>query len=182
MGLRERLFGRQREADEGPDPLADLILSKLKVGYLVDYDLRTWQVTGCSRYQFSGRDRIDEWELTAGDDQRYLELADEAWSLSTSINIGDIDGNVRQHILDHEDPPERIVLRGTAYRLDAAYAGHMHPGGDGAAREVVRWEFLDEAETGFVGIEQWSETEFTAAAGSVVEDYQFTHILPGGPA
>ena len=182
MGLRERLFGRRQEADEGPDPLADLVLSKLKVGYLVDYDLRTWRVTGHSRYQFSGRDRIDEWELTAGNDECYLERADGAWSLSTSIAIGDIDGNVRQHILDREDPPERIVYQGTAYRLDAAYAGHMHPGGDGAGRQVVRWEFLDRDETGFVGIEQWSETEFTAAAGTAVHDYQFTHILPGSPA
>ena len=46
---------------------------------------------------------------------------------------------------------------------------------------MIRWEYVDEAETAFVGIEQWSETEFTAAAGRVVEDYQFTHILPGSP-
>ena len=121
-------------------------------------------------------------ELTAGNDQRYLEHADGGWSLSTTIAIGDVGGDVRQHILDHEDPPEQIVYGGRIYRLDAAYAGHMHPGGDGAGRHVIRWEFLDEAETGFVGIEQWSETEFTAAAGSIVEDYQFTHILPGGTA
>ena len=182
MGLRDRLFGRREAVDEGPDPLADLVLSKLKVGYLVDYDLRTWRVTGHNRYQFSGRDRIDEWELTAGNDQRYLEHADGGWSLSTTIAIGDVGGDVRQHILDHENPPEQIIYGGKIYRLDAAYAGHMHPGGDGAGRHVIRWEFLNEAETGFVGIEQWSETEFTAAAGSVVEDYQFTHILPGAPA
>ena len=183
MGLRERLFGRGQEADQEPDPIADLVLSKLKVGYLLDYDLRTWQVSDFSRYLFSGRDgAVEEWELTAGDDRRYLEQADGAWSLSTSIMIGDIAGDVRQHILDHDDPPENIVFRGTAYHLDAAYAGRMHSGGDGAGRQVIRWEFVDEDETGFVGIEQWSETEFTAAAGSVVQDYQFTHILPGSPA
>ena len=32
MGLRERLFGRKKSVDEAPDPLADLILEKLKVG------------------------------------------------------------------------------------------------------------------------------------------------------
>ena len=40
-------------------------------------------------------------------------------------------------------------------------------------------EFLDEDEMTFVGIEQLNETEFAAAAGFVVEDYQFDHILPG---
>ena len=55
----------------------------------------------------------------------------------------------------------------------------MFSDGKGSGADVIRWEFLDEDETNFVGIEQWSETEFAAAAGSVVEDYQFDHILPG---
>ena len=46
MGLRERLFGRRKSVDDAPDPIADLVLEKLKVGYLVDYDLQTWRVTG----------------------------------------------------------------------------------------------------------------------------------------
>ena len=183
MGLRERLFGRKKSVDDGPDPLADLVLEKLKVGYLVDYDLRTWRVTGYSRYRFSGMNDIEEWELTAAGEQRYLERAGDAWSLSYRIAIGDIAGDVRQHILDHEDPPQTIIFQGAAYRLDASYAGHLLPGGAGAGagEPVIRWEFMDESDTGFVGIEQWGETEFTAAAGSAVEGYQFTHILPGSP-
>jgi hypothetical protein len=179
MGLTDRLFGKKKEA-EAPDPLADLVLEKLKVGYLVDYDLETWQVTGYCRYEFSGKeDSVEEWELTAGGEQQYLERADGGWSLSKRISIGAIDGDVRRHILDHEDPPSRIVFKGTEYHLDASYAGRMFPNGKDAGEDVIRWEFLDEAETSFVGVEQLSETEFAAAAGSVAEDYQFTHILPG---
>ncbi len=181
MGLTDRLFGKKKKAeDEGPDPLADLVLEKLKVGYLVDYDLQTWQVTGYSRYTFSGKDdSVEEWELTAAGEQRYLERADGGWSLSRKISVGEIDGDIRRHILDHDDPPEHIVFKGTEYHLDASFAGRMFPDGKGTGEDVIRWEFLDEAETSFVGVEQWSETEFAAAAGSVVEDYQFEHILPG---
>lgn len=179
MGLRDRLFGK-KTADEAPDPLADLVLEKLKVGYLVDYDMQTWQVTSYCRYNFSGKDdSVEEWEITAAGEQRFLERADGAWSLSRRMSIGDIGGDVRQHILDHEDPPERIVFEGTEFNLDASYSGQMLPEGTGPGRDVIRWEFLDGTETTFVGVEQWSETEFAAAAGFVVEDYQFTHILPG---
>lgn len=179
MGLRDRLFGK-KNVEEEPDPLADLVLPKLKVGYLVDYDLQTWQVTSYSRYTLSGKEAsVEEWELTAGGEQRYLELADGAWSLSRKISIGAIDGDVRQHIVDHEDPPDRITFRDVEYHLDASYAGHMFPNGQGPGQQMIRWEFVDGAETSFVGIEQWSETEFAAAAGSVAEEYQFTHILPG---
>ena len=124
-------------------------------------------------------DNVEEWEITAAGEQRFLERADGAWSLSRKISIGDIGGDVRQHILDHEEPPERIVFEGTEFTLDASYSGQMLPDGTGAGRDVIRWEFLDGTETTFVGVEQWSETEFAAAAGFVVEDYQFTHILPG---
>ena len=166
--------------DDAPDPLADLVLDKLKVGYLVDYDLQTWQVTGYARYTFSEKDdSVEEWELTAAGEQRYLERADGAWSLSRKIAIGDIDGDIRRHILDHEDPPERIVFKGTEYHLDGAFSGRMFPDGKGTGNELFRWEFLNEAETGFVGLEQWGETEFAAATGVVVEEYQFEHILPG---
>ncbi len=181
MGLRERLFGRKKGTDDEPDPLADLVLEKLKVGYLVDYDLQTWRVTGYSRYRFSGVDDVEEWELTANGQQRYLERAGDSWSLSYRIAVGDIAGDVRGHIVDHEDPPETIIFEGATYRLDASYAGHALPDGTGAGAPVIRWEFVDDAETGFVGIEQWGETELTAAAGSVVADYQFTHILPASP-
>lgn len=179
MGLRDRLFG-SKTPQEAPDPLADLVLAKLKVGYLVDYDMQTWQVTGYARYTFSGQDdAVEEWELTAADQQRYLELADGAWSLSRKIAIDEISGDVRKHILDHDDPPKRVVFEGTEFRLDASYAGQMVANGSGSGADVIRWEFVDGAETTFVGIEQWSETEFAAAAGFVVEDYQFSHILPG---
>ena len=179
MGLRDRLFGK-KTADEAPDPLADLVLHKLKVGYLVDYDMQTWQVTSHARYNFSGQDDpVQEWELTAAGEQRFLELADGAWSLSRKISIGDIAGDVRKHILDHEDPPERVVFEATEFHLDASYSGQMVPDGASTGQDLIRWEFLDTAEKTFVGIEQWSETEFAAAAGFVVEDYQFSHILPG---
>ena len=179
MGLRDRLFGSKAQ-EEAPDPLADLVLAKLKVGYLVDYDMQTWQVTGYARYTFSGQDDpVEEWELTAADQQRYLELADGAWSLSRKIAIDDISGDVRKHILDHDDPPKRVVFDSTEFRLDASYAGQMVANGSGPGADVIRWEFVDGPETTFVGIEQWSETEFAAAAGFVVEDDQFSHILPG---
>ena len=179
MGLRDRLFGK-KTTEEAPDPLADLVLEKLKVGYLVDYDMQTWQVTSYCRYNFSGKDdSVEEWEITAAGEPRFLERAAGAWSLSRKISIGDIAGDERQQILDHEDPPERIVFEGTEFHLDASYAGQMLADGTGPGEDVIRWEFLDGAETTFVGVEQWGETEFAAAAGFVVEDYQFNQILPG---
>ena len=181
MGLRD-LFGKKgkdKDRDAEPDPIADLVLGKLKVGYLVDYDLKTWEVTGYCRYEFDGN-IVKEWEITAGGrEKRYLELADGRWSLAKKIVIGAIDGDIRRDILRDEEPPSQIAHKGKQYYLDNSSAGYMFPDGEGAGNEVIRWEFLDEDEESFLGIEQWSESELGAATGSFVEDYEFTSILPG---
>ena len=183
MGLFDFLTGKKKEL-EGPDPLHDLTLAKMKVGYLVDYDLKTWQVTERHRYDYDG-DRSDEWELTAGSEVCYLERTEDdevEWALSRKMPIGAIDGDVRRHIIDHDDPPAKIVYRGTTYYLEASGPAYFYKDGKGSAEGFVYWEFIDEDDENFVNIEQWGETEFEASAGRWVEEYQFSHILPGGPS
>lgn len=181
----KKLFGgskerRSKEEEPEVDPLADLVLSKLKVGYLLDYDMETWRVVGYNRYDFDG-DRVEEWEIEAGRDKRYLELEHEedGWSFTRKIPIGAIDGDVRREIQEHEDPPSKVTFEGTEYYLEESLAGHMYEGGEGDGVPLIRWEYLDADETGFLSIEQWGENQFAAAVGAAVEDYQFSNILPG---
>ena len=181
MGLLDR-FRRKNDEPLEVDPLQDLVLEKLKVGYLVDYDLKTWRVTGQGRYRFNDGRTSDEWELTEGHDKRYLELArgdGTYWSLSKTIPIGAIGGDVRQHILEHDDPPDEVVYQGSTYYLEGSVGGGYTEPGDGRRRDLILWEFADEDEESFLSILQWSETEFSAASGVFVEEYQFTNILPG---
>ncbi len=181
----KKLFGggksaKKSDAESDFDPLADLVLDKLRVGYLVDYDMVTWTVGARSRYDFDGYE-VDEWELVAGRDKRYLELEHEegSWSLSKKIPIGAIDGDVRREIQQHEDPPAKISYEGTEYYLEDSLAGHSYEGDEKEGAPLIRWEFIDEDEKSFLSIEQWGENQFAAAVGFEVEDYQFTNILPG---
>lgn len=181
----KKLFGGRSKgsASKEPelDPLRDLILSKLKVGYLLDYDLQTWQVTGYARYDFDG-DRVDEWEIVAAGDKRFLEreAEEEGWSLAQKIPIGAIDGDVRNHIKEHEDPPDRLSYEGVDYYLDDSTAGHFYPSGEGEGQPLIKWEYVDKGEERFLTVEQWGENEFEASAGIFVEEYQFSNILPAG--
>ena len=68
MGLFDFLTGKKK-ALEGPDPLHDLILEKLQVGYLVDYDLKTWTVTERHRYDLDGGRRPQRLPGADGDRQ-----------------------------------------------------------------------------------------------------------------
>ena len=179
MGLFDFLKSKN---DEELDPLKDLVLKKIRPGYMLDYDMKTWQVTGYNVYDYGDGYKSEEWELTSGNEIRYLELYQDdqvEWSLGKKIPIGTVEGNVRQHIIDHDDPPEQIKYQETTYFLDESGAAYFLKDGKEPRQEFVYWTFIDESEEKYLSIEQWGEKEFEASSGIYVEDYQFTNILPG---
>ncbi|NOX36004.1 MAG: DUF4178 domain-containing protein [Calditrichaeota bacterium] len=163
------------------DPLRDLTLEKLQVGYLVDYDMKTWEVTAHHRYDFGEGYTAEEWELTAGREKIYLEKSEDddvEWTVSRKIPLGAIQEDVRSYIIEHDDPPHQITYKGKTYYLDESGAGYFYEDGKEPPIGFVYWDFIDEEDEHFVTIEQWGETEFEAAFGYYVEPYQFSNILP----
>ena len=175
-------FDKFKQKEDDFDPLRDLELSKLKVGYFVDFDLKTWEVTAYYRTDFGEGYISHEWEFTSGREKWYLERSEDdevEWSFSKKIPIGMIEGDVRNHIIENEDPPNEIVCKGKTYYLDESGSAHFYEGGKGEGKGFIYWDFIDEEDEKFLTIEQWDETEFEAAMGYYVEEFQFTSILPG---
>lgn len=179
MGLMD--FLKKKENNQ-IDPLSDLVLSKLKTGYMLDYDLKTWKVTGYFKYDFGEGYTAEEWELTSGNDKYFLgreEDDDVEWTLSNKVPMGALEGDVRKHIIDNEDPPDKVTYKEKIYYLDESGTGKMYENGKPPAKEFIYWDLIDEEDEHFLSIEQWDETEFEASQGFYVEEYQFTNILPG---
>jgi hypothetical protein len=98
--------------------------------------------------------------------------------LSRKIPLNAIDRDIRQYIIDNDDPPAKINVDGKVYFLDESGSGHMYPNGKGEAIPFISWDFIDVEDKAFVYIEQWEETDFAAGVGFYVEPYQFSNILP----
>lgn len=186
MGLFDRIFGKDQKNEKLEiDPLSDLVLAKLRVGYMVDYDMKSWHVTAYGRYDWNDGATAEEWELTSGREKVYLEREEddgEWWSLSRTISLASLGGEVRSHVLEHDDPPDEVIFKGKTYYLEGSVGGVYRENGTGPEQELIQWEMLTEDEESFLSIVQWSETEVSAAAGHEVEEYQFSSILPGGGA
>jgi len=162
------------------DPLQDLDLSNLKPGYVLDYDLKTWRVTAHNTYDYEG-DSTDEWELSCADDVVYLEREEDdgiAWTLTRKLPLTDIEGDVRGHLRENEDPPERVTCRGTEYVADSSDVGQFYKDGQGEGREFIVWSYEDSSGKQILTVEQWGDDEYDASIGEVVEEYQFSSILP----
>jgi hypothetical protein len=171
-------FGKKKE--ESIDPLK-IELKDLKKGWMVDYDMTTWEVKAHHRYDWGSGSFTDEWELHSSDKIMFLHHDPEdggEFTLSYKIPIGKIEGNVKEHFKTHEDGPGQIVYEGTTYYLDDDGGGLFLENGQGPEQEFIYWDYEDEKEERFVTIEQWGENEFEAYAGIWVEDYNFENILP----
>lgn len=182
MNFRD-LLNKQRD-DPALDPLRDLVIEKLRVGYLVDYDLKTWRVTAYNTYDFDGL-KVEEWELTQDRDVRYLERYeedDEVWTLATKIPIGMLGDAVRTKLYAQEEPPGELSYGGRPYYLFSDAAGYCREGGRGEPQPMLTWEYSDAEGQTFVTVEQWGERELDASSSVRVHAYAFTNILPGAAA
>ena len=179
--MKIRDFFKKNKKDE-LDPLKDLSLAKLKKGYLVDYDLKTWEVSAYNYYDWSEGDISHEWQLKSGDEVIYLEMEsddEEEWSLNRKIAFSHLDSQIKKKIIETGDPPEKIVFEGVTYYMEETAGGSFYKDGQGYGKEVLQWSYQDDEGRSYLGIEQWGEDEFEATTGEPAEEYQFTNILPG---
>ncbi len=170
-----RFFNRDDAAE-----YREATLETMQVGYMVDYDLQTWEVSGYGTYDYDGF-ISREWELRASDSVHFLECSKGDgrlnWTMTSAVAIGDIDGDLVRAISRDGDPPEMLRYGGKAYRGTESGAGLYRENAEGAGREFVSWSY--EADDGSVlYINQWGESDFSASSGQRVEEYQFTDILP----
>ena len=125
MGLMD--FFKKEDEKDAFDPLADLELSKLRVGFYLDYDMKTWEVTAYNKYDYDGY-ITNEWELTTGREKWYLLRSEDdevEWALCKKIPIGAL-GDVRKTIVETEDPPSEISHDDIKYFLDESGPGQMY--------------------------------------------------------
>jgi hypothetical protein len=116
----------------------------------------------------------------------YLEREvddEETLAVYSKISVTDIEQDVQAAIMTDDDPPNTVTYEGIIYEAESSDAGYFHRGGEeatgGVGKEFVNWSYVDASNKLVLVIEQWGENEFAASAGSMVEPYEFSSILPG---
>ncbi|MEM9023967.1 MAG: DUF4178 domain-containing protein [Bacteroidota bacterium] len=176
-----KLFSRFRKK---PEIRTDLKITGLRKGDLLDYFLKTWQITQVDEYDWGNNILSREYTLNSGDETVYLHLEEHdglELSLSRKIKLSDIDRNLKEHIVDHDDPPRKLTYEGKVYQLSDESLGHSREEGDqdGIWSELVSYTFMDDQEQEFLSIERWGEYEISAAHGQLVKPFEFSNLLPG---
>lgn len=177
--FRKWFGGGEGEGDE--PPRTEYTLATMQVGYLVDYDLKTWEVVGYSTCDYEGFE-TQEWELRCGDELRFLEKDEDQLVLTAKIGVRQIQEDVVTAIAQSGDPPEQLHFQDRTYAAVESSAGELREGGKGLGREFVSWTYESADGERVLFISQWGERDFRAYEGAYVEEYQFTDILPSPEA
>lgn len=181
MGFFDNLFGKKKKEEEEVDPL-NIKLIQLKKGYILDYDLSSWEVKEVYNYDWGDQFFTKEYKIFNGKDSRYLHVEEDdelELTLSEKIKPTTIDPDIPEHIVKHGHPPKKIHFKGKNYRLESESPGYFNEDDKPDQWvEHISWTYYDEEEANTLNIEQWGEREFEASVGKVLKEFEISNVTP----
>ncbi len=179
MGLFD-FFKKKEEPKYDP---TNLKITDLEKGFLVDYDLKSWQVVAVYEYDWGNNNFTREYKLDSGDDVAFLHIEedDELFlTFTRKIKVRSIDEDLPEKILKKEHPPKKIDYQGIKLYRENETPGYFKDSEKETDDwdELISWDYYDEAEEHVLNIEQWGEKEFEASFGKIAKEFEFSNILP----
>ncbi len=163
--------------------VTNLSLKDLNVGFIFDYDMKSWVVKEVYKYDWGNNNFTSEYKVDSGDEVAFLHIADEGEleiSLSKSIRLSKIDEAIADEIEKNEKPPRKIHFNEELYFLEEDAAGYFRDLSKETEdwEELVTWEYLNDEATKVLSITQWDIRNIEASAGLVLKEFQFSNIIP----
>ena len=163
--------------------VTNLSLKDLNVGFIFDYDMKSWVVKEVYKYDWGNNNFTSEYKVDSGDEVAFLHIADEGEleiSLSKSIRLSKIDEAIADEIEKNEKPPRKIHFNEKLYFLEEDAAGYFRDLSKETEdwEELISWEYLNDEATNVLSITQWDIRNIEASAGLILKEYQFSNIIP----
>lgn len=179
MGLFDK-FKKKEEPHYDPN---DIQIKDLRVGFMFDYDLNTWEVKEEYEYDWGDNYFTREYMIETADDTAYLHIDyndDGFMTLSRKVKVRALGEDIPEEIVEKKSPPKKITFEGTEYLLDKESPGYFSddPEDDDSWTEFISWDYYDSDGKLVACVEQWGPKEFEASHGKVVNNYEITNILP----
>ena len=171
---------------KGPSyDVTNLGLNDLDVGFIFDYDLKSWVIKEMYEYDWGSNNFSHEYKVDSGDEVAFLSIEDSSdlvITLTKAIKIRKIDEDIARILSDTKKAPQQLHYEGEVYYLANESAGYFRDCGKKTEdwEELFSWEYFNENEDKIVSITQWDEHTFDTFAGLVLESHQISNLIPGG--
>jgi len=163
------------------DPMR-LGIINIKAGYLVDFDLTTWEAVQEWQYDWDNENSGKEFRLLNEKETLHLYMRNEGTQLHTilgrKVNIFSIDRELGEEIQTNSRPPSVINYQEIDYFRENTKIGWRHDlTAKTTANKLTVWEYFDETMTFFMRIEQFEEQTYKATVGEVISPFEFSNVL-----
>ncbi|MBC8754069.1 DUF4178 domain-containing protein [Kordia sp. YSTF-M3] len=161
----------------------DFTLDELKKGFVVDYFMKSWEVTKVYLYDWGNNFFAREYLLDSGDETLYLYVEDDdglICSIWNKIDITEIEPDLFKMIVANDDAPSQITYKNGIYTKTESSQGHCNEEGEDEETytELVNWTYKNSKEKHFISVSRTGEEEFDVSYGEYVKDIEFSNILP----
>ncbi|WP_044203967.1 DUF4178 domain-containing protein [Flammeovirga sp. OC4] len=158
-------------------------INDIQLGYLLDYDLKTYQVV--EHYQLNANNNAEEEKivLLSGINElvvfKYFDQVNLKIRVTEKVNIYSIDESLDTEILLKQQPKSILTVNGKKFYRDTNYAGSFYSFTENkVTHKYARWDYYDESRVEYLAIEQVGAKNFHAYIGKLVHETAFSDILP----
>lgn len=182
MGLFDIFKKKEKEPEYD---VTNLTIKDLDHGFILEYDLKSWQVKEVYEYDWGHSNFSMEYMLDSGTEKVYLHVENKGElhiSVTKPVKILDLDKDLIEKTIKKERPPKKLTWEDEEYRLQTDNAGYFNDRTKGTDdwEELISWEYYNEGESKLISITQWGERDFEASAGVIIQEYQISNIIPAG--
>lgn len=164
--------------------VTNLSIRDLDVGFIFDYDLKSWIVKEVYEYDWGNNNFSKEYKVDSGDEVAFLSVEDDAdltLTLTKSIKVRQIDEDIVKILTDTQKAPDQLHFDKEVYFLSSESTGYFRDCGKKTEdwEELFSWEYYDADEEKIISITQWDERTFDCFGGIVLVPHQISNIIPG---
>lgn len=179
MGIFD-FFKKKKTADY--DPL-NMLVTDLKTGFLLDYDMKTWEVVESYEYDWGNNFFTREFKIQSSDAIRFLQVENDdelSLVLFEKVKIRSVNEDLPEYIEENEYPPKTLTYKGIKFLKEEESPGYFRNMDEKNSEwtELIAWDYYDDNDEYALSIEQWGQREFEAAFGKVIQPFEISNIIP----
>lgn len=174
-------FKKKNKEEQHYDP-TNIQITDLRVGFLLDYNLETYEVKDEYEYDWGDNEFTYEFKLVSVNDECFLHLEEDdslVLTISRPLLISKISPDVKRQIIQTDEAPNQITYNDMTFYQQSESAGYFRNTKDPESDEFVSWSYIADDNTSVIEIEQWGETDINASIGEIIRPGAITNIFPG---
>lgn len=167
----------KKKEDEAPININQTV-HDLKKGYLLDYNLESWEVLAAYTYRYKEYSS-KEYKIRSSAETRFLNVSDSnslLLSLSKEENINNVYPPLRSSVAQGQ-PITRFTWKGETFSLKESSQGQW---ADDAVNDWAifsGWEYVNLDNTKFVYVSKWEDNSIECYVGDYLKEHQISNIL-----